>query len=77
MPFIGFGAFRGCRSLTSVLISASWRRDVEEAFDCDALENVILFRKNGSHLIQMPFFSSSFAAQTKLECVNACDSLKG
>ena len=63
VPFIGIGAFRGCRSLTSILISASLRRDVEEAFDCDALENVILFRKNGSDLIQMPFFSSSFAAQ--------------
>ena len=39
------------------------RPDVEPAFDCDVLENVILFRKNGSDLIQMPFFSSSFAAQ--------------
>ena len=36
--------------------------DVEPAFDCDALENVILFRKNGCDLIQMPFFNSSFAA---------------
>ena len=60
---IGFGAFRGCRSLTSILISESLRPDVEPAFDCDVLENVILFRKNGSDLIQMPFFGSSFAAQ--------------
>ena len=57
VPFIGFGAFGGCQSLTSILISASLGPDVEPAFDCDALENVFLFRKNGCDLIQMPFFS--------------------
>ena len=62
VPVIGFGAFRGCQSLTSILISASLRYDVEEAFDCDALENVTLFRKNGCDLIQMPFLRGSFAA---------------
>ena len=48
---IGFGAFRGCRSLTSILISESLRPDVEPAFDIDILENVILFRKNGSDIV--------------------------
>ena len=62
VPFIGFGAFGGCQSLTSILISASLGPDVEPAFDCDAFENAILLRKNGCDLIQMPFFSSSFAA---------------
>ena len=60
---IGFGAFRGCRSLTNILISESLRPDVEPAFDIDVLENVILFRKNGSDLIQRPFYGSSFEAQ--------------
>ena len=55
LPVIGFGAFRGCQSLTSILISASLKDTVEETFDCDAVENVTLFWKNGCDLIQMPF----------------------
>ena len=63
VPVIGFGAFRGCQSLTSILISASLRDTVEEAFDCDAVENVTLFRKNGCDLIQMPFLIRSYPAR--------------
>ena len=63
VPVIGFGAFRGCQSLTSILISASLRDTVEEAFDCDAVENVTLFRKNGCDLIQMPFLIRSHPAR--------------
>ena len=36
---------------------------MEPAFDIDVLENVILFRKNGSDLIQRPLYGSSFEAQ--------------
>ena len=64
VPVIGFGAFRGCQSWTSILISASLRDTVEEAFDCDAVENVTLFRKNGSDLIHEAFLSGRFPAQT-------------
>ena len=42
---IGFGTFRGCQSLTNILISTSLRDTVEEAFDCDTVANITLFRK--------------------------------
>ena len=55
MSVVGAGAFEGCRSLTSILISASLRHDVPEAFDDEVLRNITLFFDDGYGLIFVPF----------------------
>lgn len=51
---IGHGAFAGCRSLSDIWICESLARNVEGAFERDALPNTTLFRDNVCGLAQRP-----------------------
>ena len=52
---IGVSAFIGCRSLTHIWISESLLWHVEDAFECDVLHNITLFRDSICGLMQRPF----------------------